>query len=125
MRDNITSIRPAIDAELQTVSPIEAFQNQTLRPILKYQNELLLAIMRQNFEKRKGEFYKIKEDTKAAYLEQTVRKDLRFKSLLFGVIIGFFSSEELTFFNENEAELSRRLTELLVQRFVSQVADFQ
>jgi hypothetical protein len=124
IREKIKDIRPLVETAVSSEQPLESFQNQTLRPILKFQNDLLILMMKKNFEKRKNFFYQIKPKEQLAYIDQTIRKDLRFKSLLFGTIIGLFSEKELDFFSANEDELSRRLTNLLVQRIQSQVDFF-
>ena len=54
----------------------------------------------------------------------SIRKDLKFKNLLVGVITGHFTLEEWTTFTENEGELTKRMTNLLVQRLMSQVKVF-
>jgi hypothetical protein len=125
MRDNLLTIRPEITTESALENGVEYFQNQTLRPILKFQNDLLLQLMRHYIEKRKGAFHQLTKPNRAPYLEHAVRQDLRFKSLLLGVIIGHFTEAEYTTYVETEAELSRRCTDLLVQRFVSQVELFK
>ena len=124
MRTAITALRPDIEATTENANPLERFQNETLRPILKFQHDLLMPIMQHYIVKRKGEFFKLAAKARPKYLEQAVRKDLRFKAMLQGLVIGLFSESELTFFNENEAELGRRMTDLLIQRFQSQVATF-
>lgn len=121
MRNILPSIRPIIYTETGNLSVFESFQNQTLRPILKFQNELLISIIRQQLHKRKDVFYSQSLSERPHYLENIIRQDLRFKSLLMGLIIGHFTNDELLIYATNESELSRRLTELLVQRVVSQV----
>ena len=125
MRTQLLTIRPIIEeATTDKANPMEHFQNETLRPILKFQHDLLIQVMSSYIVKRKGEFYKTPIKGRPKYLEEAVRKDLRFKAMLQGLIVGLFSESEYTFYNNNEAELSRRITDLLVQRFRSQVDVF-
>ncbi len=120
MRTSLLQLRPTISsATTEKANSLELFQNETLRPILKFQHDLLKQVMIQNFIKRKNEFYKTPEKARAAYLEDTVRKDLRFRAMLQGIVMGHFTETEYTTFTEHEAELSRRITDLLVQRFQS------
>lgn len=121
MRAILPSIRPHISTETGNLSAFESFQNQTLRPILKFQNELIISILRHQLHKRKDVFYSLPQSERPHYLENTIRQDLRFKSLLMGLIIGHFTAEEFSIYTEHEVELSRRLTDLLVQRVVSQI----
>ncbi len=114
-------MRPIISTENTESSPYEQFQNQILRPILKQQNELLLSIYASYIQKRKDIFHTLKLPKKLIYIEESIRKDLRFKSFLQGIAVGHFSKEEYATYMEHEAELSRRLTDLIIQRVQSQV----
>jgi hypothetical protein len=121
MREQLLTIRPEVLTKNELENELEQFQNQTLRPILKFQNDLLLRVMQHYITKRKGAFHDLTKTNRAPYLEHAVRQDLRFKSLLLGIVIGHFTATEFAIYVENEAELSRRCTDLLVQRFVTQV----
>jgi len=127
MRDiAIKKLRPPIPTIIDenAVSSAELFQNRTLRPILKLQNELLVSIFRQYIVKRKGTFHQLNITKKREYIEHSIRKDLRFKNLLVGTIMGHFALAEYEHFIANEGELTRRMTDLLVQRLTSQVEVF-
>jgi hypothetical protein len=117
---NKTSIRPIIILEKEAESAFEKFQNEVLRPFLKLQNDLLLEIFKTYLDKRKGTFYKLSEKEQMVYIDQTVRKDMKFKHYLEGIITGMFTLEEYAKFMENEEELTKRLVNLLVQRLQSQ-----
>ncbi|MEM1124541.1 MAG: glyoxalase [Bacteroidota bacterium] len=124
--DKLKELRPPIPTiiDQNAVSAAELFQNRTLRPILKLQNDLLVAIFQQYIDKRKGTFYKLPFPKQLAYIEHSVRKDLRFKNYLVGTIVGQFTSEEYGQYVANEKELSRRMTDMLVARLQSQVEAF-
>jgi hypothetical protein len=117
---NKTSIRPIITFEKEAESEFEKFQNEVLRPILKLQNDLLLEIFKTYLDKRKGTFYKLSEKEQKVYIDQSVRKDMKFKHYLEGIITGMFTVEEYARFIENEEELTKRMINLLVQRIQSQ-----
>jgi len=128
MRDPaLKELRPLIPTiiDKNAVSSAELFQNRTLRPILKLQNDLLDAIFKQYIIKRKGAFHKLDDSKRVAYIENSIRKDLRFKNLLVGVITGHFTLEEWALFIVDEGELTKRMTNLLVQRLTSQVEVFR
>lgn len=126
MRDtDLLALRPRIDTEPTTATDVEAFQNQTLRPILKLQNDLLLALFRHYLVKRKQlgpdrRFAKMGQAEQEAYIDHTIRTDLKFRNLLVGTVIGQFTADEWATFLANEAELTRRLGNLLTQRIQSQ-----
>jgi len=115
-----TSIRPTIIFEKEAEGEFERFQNEVLRPILKMQNDLLLEIFKTYVGKRKGTFDKLSEKEKAIYIDQSVRKDMKFKHYLEGIISGMFTLDEYARFMENEEELTKRMMNLLVQRLQSQ-----
>ena len=113
------SIRPTLTFEKEAESEFEKFQNEVLRPILKLQNDLLLEIFKTNCNKRKGTFYKLSEKEKLVYIDQAVRKDMKFKHYLEGIITGIFTLDEYQSFLESEEELTKRMINLLVQRLQS------
>ena len=118
---NKQTIRPILTFEIEAQTEIEKFQNEVLRPILKLQNDLLVQIFKHYCEKRKGVFNKLSDKEKAVYIEQTIKKDMKFKHYLEGIIIGIFILEEYEKFMENEDELTKRMVNMLVQRLQSQV----
>ena len=120
-RENeLVKIRPEIAADAG-ISEFEIFQNQTLRPILKLQNELLIAVFKNYVQKRKGGFLKLSEKEKLLFIEQSVKRDMKFKHYLEGIVTGHFTLDEYQTFIQNEDELTKRLITLLVQRFQSQL----
>lgn len=54
-------------------------------------------------------------------IAQTVKSDMKLKNRLLGILIGHFTADEFVFFSQNEAELTRRMTDLLVQRLQSTI----
>lgn len=124
--EGLLALRPAVLTEPTTSNPAEAFQNNTLRPILKLQNELLLGLFRDYLTKRKqlgleGRFSRLPRPEQEAYIDHSVRTDQKFKNLLVGVVVGQFTTGEWTAFRIDEAELTRRIVQLIVQRLCSQI----
>ncbi len=117
---NKQSIRPTLTFEKEAESEFEKFQNEVLRPILKLQNDLLVEIFKTYLDKRKGTFYKLSDKERMVYIDQSVRKDMKFKHYLEGVVTAMFTLEEYARFVENEEELTKRMMNLLVQRLQSQ-----
>jgi len=111
--------------EDSAVSEAERFQNQTLRPILKYQNELLLIVYQNYLELRKGQFFGLSKEKRLLYIENSVRKDLKLKHLLLGIVVGLFTSEEWKIYKNHERELRKRITSLLIQRVQDQMEKFE
>ena len=124
--EQITDLRPTIPVvHSQQTRSSELFQNTTLRPILKFQNDLIIQAFRHYVFQRKGQFWNLSPKDQLQYIEHSVRKDLRFKALLLGMIVGLFTQEEYERYQGEEAELRRRITDLLVQRLQSQVEQLQ
>jgi hypothetical protein len=123
-REALKNLRPKIGTIMDenNISDSERFQNRTLRQILKLQNDLLVEIFKDYLEKRKGVFYKLSNDKQRAYIENCLTKDLKFRNLLIGTIIGHFTVGEYTQFKKQEKELSRRIANLLSQRFYDNLA---
>ncbi len=118
---DIKNIRPILTFEIEAEGELEKFQNEVLRPILKLQHDLLIQIFKTYCDKRKGTFYKLSEKDKLIYIDQAVRKDMKFKHYLQGIITGIFTLEEYQNFLKNEEELTKRMVNLLVQRLQSGV----
>lgn len=115
-------LRPLIPniSEERITSDSEYFQNKTLRPILKLQHDLLIQIFQQYVVHRKNVFQKLPPEKKLEYIENSIRKDLNFRSLLIGIIVGHFTLEELKLYSESENELRKRLINMLIERIKSQ-----
>ncbi len=116
-------IRPSIPTiinELET-SPSERFQNLTMRPILKMQNDLLVQIFKQYIEKRKGVYHQLSIPKRQEYIQKSIQQDLKFKHFLVGTIVGQFTLEEWTLFQEQEKELIRRMTVMIIARLQDQM----
>lgn len=114
------NIRPTLTFEKEAQGELEKFQNEVLRPILKLQHELLLQIFKSYCDKRKGTFYKISVKEQVMYIDQAVRKDMKFKHYLEGIVTGIFTLDEYQTFLENEEELTKRMVNLLVRRLQSE-----
>ena len=108
-------MRPKINT-LPTDSPEEAFQNGTLRPILKEQHELLVAVMRHYLTKRKVRLEQVSADKRFEKVKELVTRDNRLRGLLFGMTVGHFRPDEMSYYLEHEGEINRRITNLLVER---------
>lgn len=99
----------------------EYFQNETLRPIMKLQNELLLAVFQNYIISSKIDFKQISAEKRMFFIENAIKKDIKFQNLLKGIVIGLFTLDENTRYVHNASALSKRITNLLVERIKSQV----
>ena len=102
-------------------SPEEAFQNITLRPILKLQNDLFVQVFINYAVKQKSAFFALTADKKLNYIENVIHRDIKFRNLLKGMIIGFFTVNEFQDYIINSSNLNKRMMNLLIERLKSQV----
>ena len=114
----LIDLRPSIPTitEVSATSSAEQFQNKTLRPILKLQHHLLVQIFQQYIIQRKNIYPTLSKEKKIAYIEDSIRKDLKFRSLLVGVVVGHFTLDEWQLYIQNENELRKRLVNMIVER---------
>lgn len=54
-------------------------------------------------------------------VKELVARDNRLRGLLFGIIIGQFTSDEIQYYAANEGDVNRRLTNLLTERLLDTV----
>ena len=99
----------------------ERFQNQTLRPILKLQNELLLEVFINYAKIQKGVFFELSLSKKQLYIENALQKDVKFSNSLKGMIIGLFTIAEYKEYSLNNSNINKRIGNLLMERFKSQM----
>ncbi len=121
MAERIQPVRPHVETELTAVSPAEQFQNQTLRPILKLLDNPIQRFWLHHLPKRKTPYNRFNKSEKLAHIERAIREDTKLRLTLVGMIIGQFTPEEWSVFMNEEAEITRRILSLLVQRLQSHV----
>ncbi|WP_310557458.1 glyoxalase [Flavobacterium sp.] len=102
-------------------SPEEAFQNITLRPILKLQNDLFVQVFINYAIKQKNVYFALTVDKKMNYIENSIQRDIKFRNLLKGMIIGFFTVNEFQEYIKNSSNLNKRMMNLLIERLKSQI----
>ena len=98
--------------------PIESFQNQTLRPILKFQHELTIALLKNHRNYKIDQVPDSTRDKYAAFLSKYVQSNLDLKNQLLGVILGFFTTDEMSFYKDQRKELNRRIIQMQLKRYV-------
>jgi len=99
----------------------EQIQNEVLRPILKAQNELFILLFRHQVSKRKVNFENYSPEDKVIYIEKTIRKDINFRSLLVGTVVGHFTPAQYEAYRPLEEELNKRIINMLIKRLCSQL----
>lgn len=109
--------RPVLqDLIKENMSVIELFQNQTLRPVIKMQHYLLIASFKNYIAKRKIDFSTLTDQKKRSKTKAVFVKDINYKNLTLGFIIGAFSADEYAYYSSNSSELNRRILQIITQR---------
>ena len=81
--------------------------------------QVLIQIFHQYTIQRKNIYQKLPPEKKLEYIESNIRKDLTFRSLLIGTVIGHFTKKEYETYSQNEPELRKRLINMLIERIKS------
>ena len=109
--------RPVLqDLIKENMSVIELFQNQTLRPVIKMQHDLLIASFKNYIVKRKIDFSTLTDQKKRSKTKAVFVKDINYKNLTLGFIVGAFSADEYAYYSSNSSELNRRILQIITQR---------
>jgi hypothetical protein len=99
----------------------EFFQNQILRPILKLQNDLFIEIFKNYIIKSKANFETFTIDKKLLFIENSIQNDMKFRSLLNGIVIGLFTIDEFLMYSNNSSNLNKRIMTMLIERYKNQL----
>jgi hypothetical protein len=109
--------RPVLqDLIKDNMSVIELFQNQTLRPVIKMQHDLIIASFKNYIAKRKIDFSTLTAQKKRSKTKAVFVKDINYKNLTLGFIIGAFSADEYAYYTLHASELNKRILQIITQR---------
>jgi hypothetical protein len=97
----------------------ENFQNETLRPILKLQNDLIITLAQEFLKSRNISWEKIKEKDPFQWLNLNIKRDIPFKNLMIGMVIGQFNGEELKEYLSFQKEMNKRIINMMTERIVN------
>jgi len=97
----------------------ENFQNETLRPILKLQNDLIITLAQEFLKHRNVSWEKIKEKDPLQWLNLNIKRDIPFKNLMIGMVIGQFNGEELEKYLTFQKEMNKRIINMMTERIVN------
>ena len=117
----LKSIRPKIEVDNTKSTELEIFQSVSLRPILKLQNEIIFALINNFLAEHKVVVKNLTENKKIERIHDIFKNNIQQKQLLFGVVIGHFTHEEILFYNQNKKEVTKRIITMLLERVCSQL----
>jgi len=123
---HLLNCRPTITAAkvLENTTVQEQFQNNTLRPVIKLQNNVLIVSFQKYIIRTKNTFYKLSLEERMLFIEKALQKDMRYRNLMVGVIIGLLTLEEFEYYYEHSATLNKRIISMLVKRLQDQIQIF-
>jgi len=112
-------IRPVLKNLINSnTSDLERFQNQVIRSIIKMQNNFLVMFFEDYLKNRKIEFYILKYEDQENKINTILTKDINFKNILLGSIVGHFDDNEIKVYLKSTSELNKRIIQIIKQRLL-------
>lgn len=112
-------IRPVLKNLINSnTSDLERFQNEVIRPIIKMQNNFLVVFFEDYLKNRKIEFYILKSEDQENKINTILTKDINFKNILLGSIVGHFDDNEIKVYLKSTSELNKRIIQIIKQRLL-------
>ena len=110
-------LRPVLKNLINSnTSDLERFQNEVIRPIIKMQNNLLVAFFNNYIRNRKIEFNKLEAEFQKNKINTILTKDINFKNILIGSILGHLNKNEIEIYLKSKSELNKRIIQMVKQR---------
>ena len=103
----------------------QSFENLILRPIIKVQTLFLVEAFKKYVDAHKGVFYQLRPEKKSIYIENSIKKDQKFRNFLKGTIIGMFTLEEYELYKKNSSSLNKRMMNLVYKRLSDNLQLFE
>lgn len=100
----------------------ELFQNQTLRPILKLQHELLIKVFNSKIESLNINWKGINRAQKIEVVKSQLIKNIPFKNLVIGIIVGQLNETELEKYLIKKREFNKRIIQMALERIISTIS---
>lgn len=121
--EKILQQRPEIKTNtlLAQTTPEELFQNKVLRPILKLQNDLIIASFIHYAKKHKGVYFSLNNEKKQLYIENAIQRDIKYRNVLKGMIIGQFTEDEFNAYTQNSSSLNKRMMRLVLLKLIDAI----
>lgn len=112
----LIDIRPKVIFNEIHSNPIQQFQDNTLRPILKLQHRKIISIYNNYLETHKINLKHCTAIEINNKIENSIQQNIALNSLLKGLIIALFTSDELLFWLSNKVEINKRIQQLIIKR---------
>jgi hypothetical protein len=116
--------RPVLqDIIKDNMSSVELFQNESLRPVIKMQHDLLISAFKNYIAKRKIDLASLTIQKQRSKTKAIFVKDINYKNLTLGMIIGAFTAEEFDHYIDNSSEYNKRIIQIIIQRMQDSLAE--
>ena len=129
LRDSLLNkMRSTVETKFLKVKSLsfeQSFENLILRPIIKVQTLLLVEAFKKYVDAHKGVFYQLRPEKKSIYIENSIKKDQKFRNFLKGIIIGMFTLEEYELYKKNSSSLNKRMMNLVYKRLSDNLQLFE
>ena len=129
LRDSLLNkMRSTVETKFLKVKSLsfeQSFENLILRPIIKVQTSLLVEAFKKYVDAHKGVFYQLRPEKKSIYIENSIKKDQKFRNFLKGIIIGMFTLEEYELYKKNSSSLNKRMMNLVYKRLSDNLQLFE
>ena len=129
LRDTLLNkMRSSVETKFLKVKSLsfeQSFENLILRPIIKVQTSLLVEAFKKYVDAHKGVFYQLRPEKKSIYIENSIKKDQKFRNFLKGIIIGMFTLEEYELYKKNSSSLNKRMMNLVYKRLSDNLQLFE
>jgi hypothetical protein len=109
----------------KNTTDVEKFQNEVLRPIIKMQHYLLIAFFENYLQKRKIDFKALSKEKKKLKIKSIFEKDINFKNLILGIVVGHFSVNEYLYYTQSSSEFNKRVLQIIIQRFQDSILEIK
>lgn len=116
----LVALRPIIGIEFNgEKNSIESFMHMTLRPVLKMQHQKLITLIDKSEGFKTELCASLDKEKNQTYLKNHLSKNAGVKQKLLGCVIGLFTDEEFDFFLQNQKEVSKRISAMIIERYLS------
>jgi len=102
----------------EDTSELEYFQNITIRPIIKMQHHLLILSLNNYLRKRKISLENLSEIQIINKINSIINKDISYRNICLGFIIGHFSSKEYLYYINHSSEIHKRIIKIVQKRLM-------
>jgi hypothetical protein len=113
--------RPEIHSAIITdkMHDEEIFQNKVLRPIIKVKHEILIALFKNYIASNQRHWKELSDLRKINFIENAFNRDLAFRNVVLGVVIGQFTIDEYQQYIKIVRDSKKRINNIIKERMIS------